>query len=278
MIATQQQHIVTLQCRWILATALATAFADPRTPAADPGQAINGELLSGAWLELTEPSTDVKLAPLGLGERRCTEASAESLSDWLNRDLERRARVYQEVFGLVVNKQCPQYETEYCEWKDTTYRSQKMADIAGFYHAFGVEPSRTNPDRHDHVAHELTFVALLLEKQCHAISGQGAQAAEHAELCRSALAAFVTDHIRWWVPAFAHALQRRIQQLTDSVEAELADDLQCLAGVAQFLSAWAAVERQSCNVEPYLRIVQPSVQVVDAEDKDCGMCSQCTPT
>src|SRR5690242_2596563 len=40
---------------------------------------------------------------------------------------------YQQIFGLMVSKKCPPYETEYCPQTFSVYRSQQLADIAGFY-------------------------------------------------------------------------------------------------------------------------------------------------
>ena len=45
---------------------------------------------------------------------------------------------YVATFGHSISKDCPPYEVEYCPNRDITYRSQKMADVAGFYRAFGL--------------------------------------------------------------------------------------------------------------------------------------------
>ena len=71
---------------------------------------------------------------------------------------------YTQVFGLVVSKECPPYEVQYCPQTFSVFRSQHLADIAGFYHAFGVAPGRDAPERVDHLACELEFLAWLVAK------------------------------------------------------------------------------------------------------------------
>src|SRR5262245_6292753 len=47
---------------------------------------------------------------------------------------------YDRVFGFVIPKECPPYETEYHPPAQSFLRSQQLADIAGFYRAFGLDP------------------------------------------------------------------------------------------------------------------------------------------
>lgn len=73
----------------------------------------------------------------------------------------------------------------------------QMADIAGFYRAFGFEVSGERPD---HIVPELEFVALLLVKEGYArMSGE----IEGAELCATARGKFVAEHVGAWLPSFA---------------------------------------------------------------------------
>jgi TorA maturation chaperone TorD len=82
-------------------------------------------------------------------------------------------------------------------------KAAQLADIAGFYAAFGLEPSGDQPDVEDHVATELEFMSALAIKEAWALAEDHH---EHAETSRDAAAAFLRDHLGRWAPAFATAL------------------------------------------------------------------------
>ncbi len=151
-------------------------------------------------------------------------------------------------------------ETEYCPSADPTHRSQMMADAAGFYRAFGVD---ADGERVDHISVELAFISFMLEK----LRVSSAEDTDGRKCVREGLAAFTRDHVAWWIPTFAKALERQIATQPDPSPA-LAD----LAGIAQFMRAWAAMERIACGVEPARRIVEPVVATFDACEESCHDC------
>jgi len=70
----------------------------------------------------------------------------------------------------------------------------QMADIAGFYRAFGFEVSGERPD---HIVPELEFLALVLVKEAYALmAGQ----VEGAEICATARRRFIAEHLGRWLP------------------------------------------------------------------------------
>lgn len=73
---------------------------------------------------------------------------------------------------------------------------QQIADIAGFYRAFGFE---ARGDRPDHVAAQLEFLALLCVKEAHA---RLSQESDGAAVCLEARRAFLEQHVLSWLPAF----------------------------------------------------------------------------
>lgn len=128
------------------------------------GSSEDVTLLRAARDIIASTYTPMDPSQLGLSERLPQRVSIRPLEQWLSLDTRRRERAYQVVFGLTMSKICPPYETEYCEWKDPTHRAQRLADVSGFYCAFGLEPSRRVPERADNIALEIEFVAFLIEK------------------------------------------------------------------------------------------------------------------
>ena len=76
-------------------------------------------------------------------------------------------------------------------------RTFEMADVGGFYKAFGVELGEGD-ERVDHIAAELEFMNLLAVKEFVALEEEGE--GEHAEVCRNAARAFLRDHLARWAP------------------------------------------------------------------------------
>lgn len=80
---------------------------------------------------------------------------------------------------------------------------QVLADVAGFYRAFGMEARGERPD---HLAAELEFLALLCVKEAHALlAGQP----DRAQVCAEARANFLRDHLASWLPAFETSVTQR---------------------------------------------------------------------
>lgn len=260
--------------RALLGVCLAEAWREPRAAGGEVVKAAPQQLdsLAGAWRAVIASTAAREMSELGLGELTSDRASIELLIDWLGADPARRGAAHEAVFGLIISKDCPPYETEFCHWNDPTYRSSQMADVGGFYRAFGLRPRRERPERQDHVSLEIEFVAFLQQKLALAIeSGE----AEHVSVCREALAAFVRDHAAWWMPTFAGCVKRRITRLRSTPEgAAVADLLSALDGVADLLRAWIAIVRQDCGVEPVREIIAPNVPNWSAEQEgdDCGSC------
>jgi len=97
---------------------------------------------------------------------------------------------------------CPPYESSY----SLAGMEQSLADIAGFHRAFGVQMSPEAHERVDHIGSELEFMAVLCAKEAHAFRNA---LTEQAEICRSARAAFLTDHLGAWALMFAARVQEK---------------------------------------------------------------------
>jgi TorA maturation chaperone TorD len=237
---------------------LAAIFGDPRgrhswlamNPLDFSAARDAADLLRGEFSELR--------IPLGLGELPVEDLDLRPLLAALTRPDGEIISEYVRVFGLVTCRECPPYETEYCPNDDTFYRSQQMADIAGFYRAFGLQVAADLRERPDYLPLELEFEAFLLMK----IRSSGAGVppdSDHLDICRDARAAFFCEHLSWWAPSFALAVRRRAE---DGMYFE----------AARVLAALLPLERAVFEVPaPALPILQPKSQEISNECEGCAL-------
>ncbi|RKY20594.1 MAG: hypothetical protein DRQ55_07230 [Planctomycetota bacterium] len=218
---------------------------------ADQGEAQPHELAPGE----TSPS-GLDLAEL----MRFAEAPRDELGE-----------EHQRVFGLVQSKECPPCESDYCPQTFSVYRSQRMADVAGFYRAFGLQPSRDMPEHVDHVALELEFMAWLLAKRRHALQAGGQKAAEQAGVCAAAERDFAEEHLAWWLPAFARALRTKADgQPPDLSSTAPAGSFYSALGAC--LAAFVPAERALLGIAPSDELARPA-----PTDEPEGGCEGCSP-
>jgi len=174
--------------------------------------------------ELAAPALwDETLAPLMRGEGDLSDAlrALRRAIDETGRDVadEGRGRTvlenqYAALFGHAVRGACPPYELEYGPG-EIVQRASDLADIAGFYTAFGMELA-ADSDRADHVTAQCEFMSLLCVKEC--VAAQDGWT-DRVELCRTAQRSFLKDHLSRWLPAFA---QRICDHAASSFYASLA--------------------------------------------------------
>ncbi|MCH8963409.1 MAG: molecular chaperone TorD family protein [Planctomycetes bacterium] len=108
-----------------------------------------------------------------------------------------------QLFGHAVRGTCPAYELEY-ERGDIPQQSAELADIAGFYNAFGMELHAAAHERPDHATVQFEFLSVLAAKEVYAIETSNV---EGQQVLQRAEKAFLADHIARWVPAMATRLQ-----------------------------------------------------------------------
>lgn len=143
---------------------------------------------------------------LGPGELQPKQLSLRRLFDTLDEEWETIEAAYRQIFGLTaISASCPLCEVEYEANTDITYRSQRLADIAGFYQAFGLQVSNRAGERLDHVTLQAEFLYVLLAKEVAASQEENQEA---AEICREARRKFFEEHVGWWLPAFSRLLSR----------------------------------------------------------------------
>ena len=117
----------------------------------------------------------------------------ESLSDL---DPDELAAEWEANFEASGGLFCPLGETAHCteSAQEAWLKGYRLADIAGFYHAFGVEVTPGSGVA-DHLAMELEFMHLLAVKEAVALE-QGE--VEGAGTCRDAAISFMNDHLGRW--------------------------------------------------------------------------------
>ena len=120
-----------------------------------------------------------------------------------NGALDERRDQYFALFGHAVRAACPPYELEYGE-SDIPQQSRELADISGFYQAFGITLRGDAHERADHVTVECEFMGVLAAKSAYAIMNDDRGG---AEIIDDAQRSFLADHPGRWLPALALRLQ-----------------------------------------------------------------------
>ncbi len=164
--------------------------------------------------------------------------------------VEELRRRYLGLLGHTSPSDFPPYETEYGRGQ-VFQQSQALADISGFYRAFGVEPA--SGERLDHISVELEFMYYLTYKEAFARQHHGTA---QARLCRRAQRRFLEQHLGRWGPSLLQRMEVRAQGF-----------YQELARAAQ---AFLHREMEQLRVHP-----QPAgpVTLTGAEEEDSTGCS-----
>jgi nitrate reductase assembly molybdenum cofactor insertion protein NarJ len=124
----------------------------------------------------------------------------------------------------------------------------RLADVAGYYRAFGM---RVPGDRPDHVVAELEFLAFVLLLEADAVE-RGHD--EHAGIAAAAARSFLRDHIGTWIDAWA-------------ARVEAVDELAPWAPIATAAAELVRAEAARHNVVP-ARTAAVLVADADAGEAD----------
>lgn len=155
------------------------------------------------------------------------------------------------VFGHNLSPDCPPYESHY--GKIGVFRqSHQLADLSGFYRAFGVEAAEGDR-RPDHLPVELEFAGLLCAKEALAAS-KGME--EQAAMCRSARGRFLAEHLGRWIDAFAEAVESKASG-------------SYFAGLARCAAAFVTADAASLGARPQERVAGPFAEEADDPCVSC---------
>jgi TorA maturation chaperone TorD len=121
-----------------------------------------------------------------------------------------RASDHARIFGHSLGLVSP-YETAY-GGGESLRQPHELADIAGYYLAFGLAPPAGADERADHVACECEFLGFLARKEAFLLAGgpppgmPAPEADEQLQTVRRAAARFLRDHLARFGLAFATRL------------------------------------------------------------------------
>jgi TorA maturation chaperone TorD len=159
------------------------------------------------------------------------------------------------VFLFDRQVRCPAYEGGWGDGAAMAGRVARLADIAGFYAAFGVEAAGAQAESEDHLVAELEFMSIAALKEAAALDDGDA---EHAAVTRDAETKFVTEHVGGWAPAFADELAG-------------ATALPYYAAAAALLSLWMQMEVAELGATPEAISGRSGRDPVQAETFACPM-------
>lgn len=251
------QHTVDL-ARGYFYGFLASTFTDPSgrhfERALDPR--LQSVAAAAANLLRSEAPTTMKLGP---GERSPCQLDVRPVLQELERSNQSLVDEHRRVFGLLIGKAAPPNETEYCRSTDAFYRAQELADVNGFYRAFGLERDAQERERADHISNQLAFMAHLIRKEIFAAKSSDPVLREKSALCEEAQHKFFSAHLAWWVPAFAELLQRQAGS-------------GLYFALAETLAAFIPAERSRLDVAADLCLVcyRPASECTDQVEGCCG--------
>ena len=233
----------------------ALSLLDPQTGSWEQLHALRTDRLLTEAATLIREHPAARVRQFARGERPLADLDPQRVLDRLPRSRVALNDQYEQTFGLLVSNACPPYETEYIDSKLSFQRSNTLADVNGFYLAFGLKTSQQNPERPDHVVLELEFMAFLLGLELQAGDGDPSKRNDRLEVCRVAQGRFLREHLAWWVPAFAHLLGK--ESAGGFYEA-----------VSVFAAALIAAERASLHVPVPATLARPAVGQLD----ECAGC------
>ncbi len=212
------------------------------------------------WRWLTESGSVAALVSSAglLGE--VVQTAAENLWQHLrSATFDSFLGAYLTAFGHAARGSCPLNEIEYGDIKaDPLFQPHRLADLAAFYRAFGLEITSDAGERHDHLSLELEFLCVLAAKDAYAHEYQ--LDSQEQDLGREAQRKFLREHLGRWTPAFA----RRLAASTDDP---------ALRGLAEFTRAFVESECRHFGVIPGSEelALRPVDGVADRMCDACGL-------
>jgi len=120
--------------------------------------------------------------------------------------LEEMGKEYGRLFGIhLIAEDCPTCESFYGT-VDVFQLTNELADISGFYNAFGLMCSDELKERLDNLGVELEFMHFLSYKEAYALENDGE---EKAALCLDGEKKFLKEHLGRWAGHFSSLVEKK---------------------------------------------------------------------
>lgn len=169
--------------------------------ALSPETTLEYALLLGAPLRSHDVEARVERLDRLLGAQEI-ERARERLRHFAQ-DASERSELELSWSEVFVRGKVPPYETSYAP-PTMAGHVRDIADVAGFYRAFGFEVKGERPD---HLVPELEFTSFALFKWREASQRLLEDA---ARVCGDAVRSFLADHLGTWIGPFAHRLSEEM--------------------------------------------------------------------
>ncbi len=243
--ATLQAAIDLAVARSFIHRFLAKAYEDP---------------MPDTWRWLTQAQTINSLRAANVYVGQSVLVSAETLIQaFLPPAFDSFLNAYIATFGHAARGSCPLNEIEYGDIKaDPLFQPHRLADLAAFYRAFGLEVAEDAGERHDHICLELEFMCVLAAKEAYALEHQ--HDATQLAQCREAQKKFLREHLGRWTPAFTRRLAAATNEPT-------------LRALAEFTRVFIESECARFGVNPGSEelLLRPVDETADRLCDSCGI-------
>ncbi len=214
----------------------------------------NGE--SWAWLTDRQTATAMDEAARALGIEAAAQPMLEQLAGGSFQEF---LEAHLAAFGHAARGTVPVNEIDYGDLKaDPLFQPHRLADLAAFYCAFGLELASGASERQDHVCLELEFMSVLAAKEMYATGNQAGPDA--LTVCRAAEKEFLREHLGRWAPAFTRRVEKSVN---DSV----------LIQAARFTRSFIETECARFGVNPGSEdlVLRPIDEEADSLCASCGL-------
>jgi putative dimethyl sulfoxide reductase chaperone len=188
----QSSSTDTALARAVVYRMMSVGFQPPTAPRLEQIGASDGFRTVVAALQRLDPEAS-GLASAATHLAMLTVPSEDSL-----------AASFWRLFGHTTRGLICACETEYGP-DNGFHQPQQLADIAGYYLAFGLRPVVATDTRADHIACECEFMDFLSRKEAHLLerADAGADISETLEVTRMAARSFLREHLGRFGRAYA---------------------------------------------------------------------------